>query len=122
MSHEKAPREVGIDVFDYPHVFVLPKPVTVDGLPRQVAIGDRTRPTLFHPRKNKDDKDRVTNLASWTDDTSMRGCHAISLLLKDGRVLIGGGRTYSGIREDANAQGQEGSYRIGCEHMGTKGP
>ena len=27
------------------------------------------------------------------------------LLLKDGRVLIGGGRTYSGIREDANAQG-----------------
>ena len=224
VSHDKAPREVGIDVFDYPHVFVLPTPVTVDGLPRQVAIygglgpepydpdyspgitflsldesvpegkrfarpkngtrpneaklnnttasmtadgtivimgggadgekegrridiynpyqdawhsfdtiitrdkpsstllpdgtvlivngeqywdtpkniGDQTRPTLFDPRTGT-----VTELAPWTDDASMRGYHAISLLLQDGRVLIGGGRIYEG--------GKEGAYRIGCE-------
>lgn len=224
VSHEKAPREVGIDVFDYPHGFVLPRPAMVDGLPRHVAtyggigwdpkddkympgltflsldekvpeakrfarpknadrpnkgmlhettasmmadgkivimgggndglkegqridiydpykdswqsvdtkttrqkpsstllpdgtilivngeefyqpdknIGDRTRPTWFNPRTNT-----VTELAPWTGDTTMRGYHAISLLLKDGRVLIGGGRIYE--------RSQEGAYRIGCE-------
>jgi hypothetical protein len=38
VPHAKAPREVGIDVFDYPKVFVLLKPVVIEGLPRQVAI------------------------------------------------------------------------------------
>lgn len=37
----------------------------------------------------------------------MRGYHNISLLLKDGRVLIGGGRIYK--------DGDQGEYRIGCE-------
>ena len=73
-------------------------------------VGDLTRPTLFDPRTKT-----VTNLAPWADDPGMRGYHAISLLLKDGRVLIGGGRIYAGIRGDADAQGQDGTYRIGCE-------
>jgi hypothetical protein len=38
VPHAKAPRQVGIGVFDYPKVFVLPKPVVIEGLPRQVAI------------------------------------------------------------------------------------
>jgi hypothetical protein len=37
----------------------------------------------------------------------MRGYHNVALLLKDGRVLIGGGRVYS--------DDKEGKYRIGCE-------
>jgi hypothetical protein len=36
-------------------------------------VGDRTRPTLLDPRTSK-----VTELAPWTDDASMRGYHAIS--------------------------------------------
>jgi Domain of unknown function (DUF1929) len=73
-------------------------------------VGDMTRPTLFDPRTKT-----VANLARWADDPGMRGYHAVSLLLKDGRVLIGGGRIYAGIRGDADAQGQDGAYRIGCE-------
>jgi hypothetical protein len=38
VSHSNAPREVAIDVFDYPKVFVLPKPVVTNGLPRHIAI------------------------------------------------------------------------------------
>jgi galactose oxidase-like protein len=65
-------------------------------------IGDRTRPTMFDPRTNT-----VTALAPWTGDPTMRGYHAVSLLLKDGRVLVGGGRIFKSSKE--------GTYRIGCE-------
>jgi hypothetical protein len=225
VPHAKAPREVGIDVFDYPKVFVLPKPVVIEGLPRQVAIfgglgwdpndpaylpgitllsldervpeerrfatppnarrpqggrlhdttavllstgeilvmgggeyadqdgqrinvydpsRDQWRPSLdtgitrhkpastllpdgsvlivngedsYQIGKNMDNRAKPTiydpqtatfrNLSPWTDDSDMRGYHNVALLLKDGRVLIGGGRVYS---DDA-----EGRYRIGCE-------
>jgi Galactose oxidase-like, Early set domain len=225
VSHAKAPREVGIDVFDYPKAFVLSEPVVIEGLPRHVAIfgglgwdpedldympritflsldervpeerrfatppnakrpqggmlhettavllatgeilimgggkdadqdgqridvyvpskdqwrtsldtgitrqkaastllpdgsvlivngedsyqternkGDRTRPTIYDPQTAT-----FKDLSSWTDDPEMRGYHNVALLLKDGRVLVGGGRVYSG--------GFEGRYRIGCE-------
>ena len=237
VSHEKAPLEVSIDVFDYPRVFVLPKPVVVKGKPRHVAIyggagwapgvngfqpaitflsldpsvpeaerfamspnsrrpnggdtnrgkmhettsvmtgdgqivimgggnggdtegqqidvydpytdqwrsslstkitrhkaastllpdgtvlvangeifyevakniGDRRQPTIFDPKAGT-----YQNLAPWADDNEMRGYHNVSLLLKDGRVLIGGGRIYDKAN-DSNPYGDEGAYRIGCE-------
>ncbi|MGF1536905.1 MAG: galactose oxidase-like domain-containing protein [Elainellaceae cyanobacterium] len=65
-------------------------------------IGDLKQPMIYDPQGNT-----LTQLAPWTDDDQMRGYHNVSLLLKDGRVLIGGGRVF----ED----GQEGDYRIGCE-------
>ncbi len=65
-------------------------------------IGDLTKPTIYYPKQNK-----LFHLSPWTDDNEMRGYHNISLLLKDGRVLIGGGRIY----KDAD----QGEYRIGCE-------
>jgi hypothetical protein len=73
-------------------------------------IGDRRRPTLYDPRT-----DKVVNLKD-SQESSTRGYHAISLLLKDGRVLVGGGRIYSEAPADVpGASGQEGPYRIGCE-------
>jgi hypothetical protein len=236
VPHAKAPREVGIGVFDYPKVFVLSKPVVIEGLPRQVAIfgglgwdpadpeymsgitflsldervpeerrfatpsdarrpqggmlhettsvllstgeilvmgggklpdqdgqridvydpsrdqwrpsldtgitrhkpastllpdgsvlivngedawvepnssvtkgnmGNRTRPTIYDPQTAT-----FRNLSPWTDDPDMRGYHNVALLLKDGRVLVGGGRVYSA---DAEGRYLEGRYRIGCE-------
>jgi hypothetical protein len=68
------------------------------------SVGDRRRPTLFDPQTGK-----VTNLSPWTDDLEDRGYHNVSLLLKDGRVLIGGGRTL-----EKRADGVE-KFRIGCE-------
>ena len=65
-------------------------------------IGDLTRPIIYDPQQNT-----IIKLSSWTEDDQMRGYHNISLLLKDGRVLIGGGRIY----KDAD----QGEYRIGCE-------
>lgn len=65
-------------------------------------IGDLKKPMIYASNQNK-----VVVLAPWTSDDEIRGYHNISLLLKDGRVLIGGGRIY----ED----GQEGKYKIGCE-------
>jgi galactose oxidase len=64
--------------------------------------GNRTEPTIYDPQTAMS-----RNLSPWTDDPEMRGYHNVALLLKDGRVLIGGGRVYS---NDA-----EGRYRIGCE-------
>lgn len=225
VSHNNAPREVGIDLFDYPRVFLLPKSVLVAGIKREVAIygglgwdpkdpsympsitflsldpsvpenkrfatppnskrplagmlhettsallpsgeilimgggkdadqdgqridiynpendswrsslntgitrqkgsstllpdgtvlilggedsyqadrnlGDRRQPTIFDSYSGKS-----SNLAPWSADSNMRGYHNVSLLLKDGRVLVGGGRIYT--------QNAEGKYRIGCE-------
>jgi hypothetical protein len=225
VPHHMSPREVGIDVFDYPRSFVLPQPVIVEGIPRHVAIfgglgwdpndpsyvpgftflsldpsvppemrfastpnsrrpqggllhettsailpsgeilimgggkdadrdgqridiynpfidrwrisietgttrqkpsatllpnssvlivggeesyqsgknlGDRRQPTIFDINSNQ-----ISTLEPWENDPEMRGYHNISILLKDARVLIGGGRVY------ANAT--EGLYRIGCE-------
>lgn len=65
-------------------------------------IGDLKKPMIYDPNLNK-----VDVLDPWTSDDKIRGYHNISLLLKDGRVLIGGGRIYE------NAQ--EGQYKIGCE-------
>lgn len=69
-------------------------------------VGDRRQPTIFDPKTGS-----VKTLAAWPNDNSMRGYHNVALLLKDGRVLIGGGRIYDKINNNA----QEGAYRIGCE-------
>jgi hypothetical protein len=66
--------------------------------------GDRRQPTIFDPAAGT-----VTNLKAWPDDANDRGYHNFSLLLKDGRILVGGGRTLV-----TNAQGLE-QNRIGCE-------
>ncbi len=51
------------------------------------AIGDRHQPQIYNPYT-----DELTTLGSWPDSNPAdRGYHSFSLLLKDGRVLLGGG-------------------------------
>ena len=51
------------------------------------AIGDRHQPQIYDPFTNE-----LTTLASWPDtNPADRGYHNFSLLLKDGRILLGGG-------------------------------
>jgi hypothetical protein len=47
--------------------------------------GDRRSPQILDPQGG------VTTLAPWSDDPEERGYHHLSLLLSDGRVLVGGG-------------------------------
>lgn len=67
------------------------------------TIGDRRQTQIFNPKTKS-----VKTLSSWTGDAKIRGYHNLSLLLKDGRVLVGGGRTLD--RENDVEE-----YRIGCE-------
>ncbi|MBX9767736.1 MAG: DUF1929 domain-containing protein [Bdellovibrionales bacterium] len=67
------------------------------------TVGDRKQVTLFDPTNNK-----AFNLGAWADDPADRGYHNISLLLKDGSLLVGGGRT---LWKANNVE----EYRIGCE-------
>jgi len=48
--------------------------------------GDRRRAQVIDPRTGS-----VTTMLPWTDDNGLRGYHSFALLLKDGRVLVGGG-------------------------------
>lgn len=48
--------------------------------------GDRRRAQVIDPRTGS-----VTTMLPWSDDTGLRGYHSFALLLKDGRVLVGGG-------------------------------
>lgn len=51
------------------------------------AMGDRHQPQIYDPYA-----DQLTNLNSWPDSNPAdRGYHSFSLLLKDGRILLGGG-------------------------------
>ncbi len=50
------------------------------------ALGDRRRPQLVDPARRA-----VTTLEPWRDDALERGYHGWALLLKDARLLIGGG-------------------------------
>lgn len=57
----------------------------VDGDPS--ALGDRHRPQVYDPYT-----DRLTTLPPWDDaNPKDRGYHSFALLLKDGRVMLGGG-------------------------------
>src|SRR5262249_14201812 len=48
--------------------------------------GDRKRPQVLDPKTLA-----VDTFGAWHDDSRERGYHSFALLLKDGRVLIGGG-------------------------------
>jgi hypothetical protein len=48
--------------------------------------GDRRRPQIVDPATGK-----VDTFGPWADDAHDRGYHSFALLLKDGRVLLGGG-------------------------------
>jgi Domain of unknown function (DUF1929)/Starch binding domain len=48
--------------------------------------GDRRKPQIIDPQTGT-----VTTLNPWTGDSNERGYHNFAILLKDGRVLIGGG-------------------------------
>ncbi len=72
-------------------------------------VGDRREPTIFDPHTNT-----VKNLAPWPNDPDDRGYHNIALLLKDGRVLVGGGRT---LVKNWNHIEQ---HRIGCERSDVR--
>lgn len=53
--------------------------------------GDRRRPQLLNIETGS-----VTTLDPWSEDTLERGYHNFAILLKDGRVLLGGGIAHSG--------------------------
>jgi hypothetical protein len=54
---------------------------------RAGAIGDRHQAQIYDPYT-----DRLTTLPAWPDaNPADRGYHSFSLLLKDGRILLGGG-------------------------------
>ena len=56
-----------------------------DGAPFD-AQNDQRQPVIYDPYTK-----RVTELDPWADDPKRRGYHSFAMLLKDGRVLIGGG-------------------------------
>jgi len=68
-------------------------------------LGDRRQPILFNPVTNK-----IKLLAAWTNDESDRGYHNFAILLKDGRVLLGGGREL--IKDHESGLD---IHRFGCE-------
>jgi hypothetical protein len=67
-------------------------------------LGDRRRPIVFNPETNE-----VRELEPWSDDESDRGYHNFAILLKDARVLLGGGRELIKDRSGTDV------HRIGCE-------
>lgn len=69
----------------------------LNGEGRPGFVGDRRQPQTIDPVTHM-----VTSSPSWPDDPFERGYHNFALLLKDGRVLLGGGK--------ASEQS-----RVGCE-------
>jgi len=59
----------------------------VNGEAKPGYLGDRRRPQILDPVSHT-----VTTRPPWPDDANERGYHSFAVLLKDGRVLIGGGR------------------------------
>jgi galactose oxidase len=52
---------------------------------------DQRQPVIFDPYSRS-----ITEVSAWEDDTKRRGYHNFAILLKDGRVLIGGGTVADG--------------------------
>jgi hypothetical protein len=65
-----------------------------------MASGDNY--LVIKNRANKETKQAVFTEDPWPDQASERGYHNIALLLKDGRILLGGGTYANG--------------NVGCEH------
>lgn len=74
---------------DHPASVLLPDAtiLIVNGEGGNGFTGDRRRPQIIDP-----DRGSVETGSPWPDDPLERGYHNIAILLKDGRVLIGGGR------------------------------
>lgn len=58
----------------------------VNGESKPGFLGDPRRPQTIDPVTQT-----ITTASAWPDDSRMRGYHNIAILLKDGRVLLGGG-------------------------------
>jgi hypothetical protein len=100
-QHENARRR--IQIID-PEAVVQSQPAGVNSEPgwisQPMASGDNYR--VIKTRAQKETGAAVFTEAPWPDQENERGYHNIALLLKDGRVLLGGG---------THARGS-----VGCEH------
>lgn len=56
------------------------------GTDERAFAGDRRQPQILNPKTGA-----ITTLPAWPNDSRERGYHNFAILLKDGRVLIGGG-------------------------------
>lgn len=86
------------------------------------SIGDRRQPTIFNPgplTAQGPDHGSFRNLRAWPGDTNDRGYHNFALLLKDGRVMVGGGRTLLTDLDPATGKPVE-QHRIGCERTDVR--